>query len=117
MKIMLAALPPPERLVPIVGMIATSNGCTCQLHPSRCGNALLMGLPAHGCGVLLRLKKAPSGDLVTHFVLPVGSDGCRASFASREHAENIPMDTADCFIIAIVVTVLRKFSLMTTIDF
>ncbi len=52
-KKMFAPLLPPEWLVPIVGMIATNNGQTCQNHCFGCGNALLMGLPAHGCGVLL----------------------------------------------------------------
>ena len=54
---MFAPLLPPERLVPIIGMIATSNGCTCQHHHFGCGSALLMGLPAHDRAVLLRLKK------------------------------------------------------------
>ena len=83
---MFAPLPPLEWLVPILGMVATNNGQTCQNHCFGCGNALLMGLPAHGCGVLLCLKKTPSGDLAAHFLLEGGSDGCRVAFAPREHA-------------------------------
>ena len=83
---MFAPLPPPERLVPIVGIVATNNGSTCSNHLCGCGNALLMSLPANGCGVLLHLKKTPCGDLAAYFVLPDGSDGCRVAFASREHA-------------------------------
>ena len=57
-------LPPPEWLVPIVGIIATNNGCTCQNHHFGCGNALLMSLPANGCGVLLCLKKTVTLQLI-----------------------------------------------------
>ena len=56
-KQMFAPLPPPERIVPIVGIIATNNGRTCQNHHFGCGNALLMSLPANSGGVLLHLKK------------------------------------------------------------
>ena len=83
---MFAPLPPPERIVPIVGIVTTNNVRTSQYHHFGCGNALLMSLPANGCGVLLHLKKTPCGNLVAYFVLPDGSNGCRVAFASREHA-------------------------------
>ncbi len=84
---MFPSLPPPERVVPIVGIIATNNGRTCNVHRFGCGNAILLARPARGCGVLLRLKqtKAPH-ELAAYFVLHDGSDGCRVGFTPREHA-------------------------------
>ena len=74
---MFAPLPPAERLVPIVGIVATNNERSCNNHRFGCGNALLMSLPANGCGVLLRLRKTLCGDLAAYFVagslLPPGN--------------------------------------------
>ena len=81
---MFVPLPPPERLVLIVGIVARNNGHTCQNHHFDCGNALLMSLPANDCGVLLHLKKTPSGNLAAYFVLPDRSNGCRVASAPRE---------------------------------
>ena len=83
---MLPSLPPPEQLVPIVGFIATNNGRTCEEHRFGCGNVLLLGRPAHGCGVLLRLRKTSPNELAACFVRPDGSDGCRVGFTPHEHA-------------------------------
>ena len=84
---MFPSLPPPERTVPIVGIIATSNGRTCNVHRFGCGNSLLLARPARGCGVLLRLKRTMvPNELAAYFVLRDGSDGCRVGFTSREHA-------------------------------
>ena len=105
-KMMFPSLPPPERVVPIVGIVATSNGRTCDVHRFGCGNALLMGLPAHGCGVLLRLKKTPSGDLAAHFVLSDGSDGCRVAFAPREHA----VGPRGCFLDGVLVRMIEVYT-------
>ena len=103
---MFAPLPPPERIVPIVGIVATNNGRTCQNHHFGCGNALLMSLPANGCGVLLHLKKTPGGDLAAYFVLPDGSDGCRVAFASREHA----IGPRGCFLDGVVVRMIEVYT-------
>ena len=83
---MLPSLPPREQLVPIVGFIATNNGRTCQEHCFGCGNMLLLGMPAHCCGVLLRLWKTSPNKLAACFVRHDGSDSCRVGFALPEHA-------------------------------
>ena len=103
---MFAPLPPPEWLVPIVGIVATNNGRTCQNHHFGCGNALLMSLPANGCGVLLHLKKTPCGDLAAYFVLPDGSNGCRVAFAPREHAVGLQ----GCFLDGVVVQMIEVYT-------
>ncbi len=86
-KMMFPLLPPPECTIPIVGIIETNNGRTCDVHRFGCGNSLLLARPVLGCGVLLRLKQtmAPN-ELAAYFVLCDGSDGCRVGFTSREHA-------------------------------
>ena len=103
---MFAPLPPPERIVPIVGIVATNNGRTCQNHHFGCGNALLMSLPANGCGVLLRLRKTLCGDLVAYVVLPDGSDGCRVAFAPREQAAG----PRGCFLDGVVVRMIEVYT-------
>ena len=103
---MFAPLPPPERLVPIVGIVATNNGCTCSNHLFGCGNALLMSLPANGCGVLLRLRKTSCGDLAAYVVLLDGSDGCRVAFAPREQAAG----HHGCFLDGVVVPMIDVYT-------
>ena len=68
-KMMFPSLPPPEQVVPIVGIFATSNGRTCDVHHFISGNALLLLLsrPARGCGVLLRLRKMCPDTLAAFF--------------------------------------------------
>ncbi len=75
---------PLEQCVPIVGIIATNNGCTCQNHQFGCGNALL-NRPTHGCGVFLCLKKMPSGDLLLIFYFPMEEMGARLDLLPRTH--------------------------------
>ena len=41
-KMMFPSLPPPDRVVPIVGIIATNNGRTCNVHRFGCGNSILL---------------------------------------------------------------------------
>ena len=103
---MFAPLPPAERLVPIVGIVATNNGRTCNNHRFGCGNALLMSLPVNGCGVLLRLRKTLCGDLAAYFVLPDGSDGCRVAFAPREQAAG----HRGCFLDGVVVRMIEVYT-------
>ena len=97
-----APLPP----VPIVGIFATNNGRTCNNHRFGCGNALLMSLPANGCGVLLRLRKTSCGDLAAYVVLPDGSDGCRVAFAPREQATG----HRGCFLDGVVVHMIEVYT-------
>ena len=86
-KMMFPSLPPPEQVVPIVGIVATDNGRTCAKHRFGCGNLLLLARTARGCGVLLRLRRTASPDeLAVYFVQRDGSDGCRVGFTPREHA-------------------------------
>ena len=86
-KMMFPSLPPPEQVVPIVGIVATDNGRTCDKHRFGCGNSLLLARPARGCGILLRLRKTSAPDeLAACFVKRDGSDGCRVGFTPREHA-------------------------------
>ena len=94
-KMMFPSLPPPERVVPIVGIVATSNGRTCDVHRFGCGNDLLLSRPARGCGVLLRLRKTGPDSLAAHFVLCDGSDGCRVGFTPREHSVGARGDFLD----------------------
>ncbi len=83
------SLPPPERLVPIVDIVATNNGCTCLEHCFGCGNVLLLGRAGHGCGVLLRLWMTAPNELAAYMVSDDGSDGCRVGFAPREHTVGV----------------------------
>ena len=82
---MLPSLSPPEQLVPIVGFIANNNWRTCKEHRFGCYNVLLLRRPAHGCGVLLRLRKI-SEWTGSCFVRHDGSDGWRVGFTLRKHA-------------------------------
>ena len=92
---MFSSLPPPEQVVPIVGIVATSNGRTCDVHRFGCGNALLLSRPARGCGVLLHLRKTGPDTLAAFFVLRDGSDGCRVEFTPREHSVGAHGDSLD----------------------
>ena len=65
-----------------------------------------MGLPAHGCGVLLCLKKAPSGDLAVYFLLEDGSDGCRVAFAPKKHAVGLQ----SCFLEGVLVRMIEVYT-------
>ena len=100
-KMMYPSLPPPEQVVPIVGIVATSNGRTCDVHCFGCGNALLLSRPARGCGVLLRLRKMGPDTLAAFFVLCDGSDGCRVGFKPREHSVGAHGDSLDSAIVQI----------------
>ena len=92
---MFPSLPLPEQVVPIVGIVATSNGRTCDVHRFGCGNVLLLSRPARGCGVLLRLQKTGPDSLAAHFVLCDGSDGCRVGFTAQEHSVGARGDFLD----------------------
>ena len=86
-KMTFPLLPQPESVVPIVGIIATYNGRTCNVHRFGCRNVLLLARPACGCGVLLCLKQTMAlHELATYFVLRDGSDECHVGFTPREHA-------------------------------
>lgn len=37
---MLAPVPPPEHIIPFVGVIASNSWCTCQNHQFGCGDVL-----------------------------------------------------------------------------
>ena len=103
---MLPPLPPPKQLVPIVGIFATNNGRTCEEHRFGCGNVLLLGLPAHGCGVLLRLRKTSPNELAAYFVRHDGSDGCRVGFTPLEHAAG----ARGCFLDGTLVRLLEVYT-------
>ena len=98
---MFPLLPPPEQVVPIVGIVATSNGRTCDVHRFGCGNALLLSRPARGCGVLLHLQKTGPDTLAAFFVLRDGSNGCRVGFTPQEHSVGARGDSLDGAIVRI----------------
>lgn len=55
MKMRLPSLLQLEGLVPIMAIIATDSGITCDVHHFGCGNALLLEGTTHGSGRLLHL--------------------------------------------------------------
>ena len=84
---MFPSLPPPGRVVPIVGIVVMNNCCTCERHRFGCGNLLLLARPACGGGVLLCLRRMPSPDkLAAYFVTWDRSNGCWVGFTPQEHA-------------------------------
>jgi hypothetical protein len=86
-KMMFLSLPPPGRIITIVSIITTNNGCTCGKHHFGCGKSLLLARPARGCGAWLRLRRIVALDkLMASFVLWDCSDGCRVEFTPRKHA-------------------------------
>lgn len=86
LKMMYPPLPPPELLVPIVWIIATINGCTCDVYCFNCGNSLLLARPVHGCGVLHLTRITVPNKLAAYVVFCDGSDGCWVGFTLRENA-------------------------------
>ena len=94
-KMLFPSLPHLERVIPIVGIVATSNGRTCDVHRFGCGNDLLLSRPARGCGVLLHLRTMGPDSLAAHFVLCDGSDGCQVGFTPREHSVGASGDFLD----------------------
>ena len=80
----LPPLPSPEMVVPIVGIIATNNGRTCDVHRFGCGNDLVLARPVHGCGLLLCLRKTAPAEISAFLVLKDGSDGCKVGFKSQK---------------------------------
>ena len=92
---MFPSLPLLEQVVPIVGIVATSNGRTCDVHRFGCGYALLLSRPACGCGVLLHLRKMGPDTLAAFFVLRDGSNGCRVGFTPQEHSVDDCEDSLD----------------------
>ena len=80
----LPPLPTPEMVIPIVGIIETNNGRTCDVHRFGCGNALVLARPAHDCGLLLCLRKTSPAEIAAFFILHNSSDGCRVGFMPQE---------------------------------
>ena len=84
---MFPSLPPPEKVIPIVGITVTDNGSTCTKHHFGWGNLLLSTRIAHGCGVLLHLRRTASPNKLAAYVIwRDGINGCMVGFTPREHA-------------------------------
>lgn len=78
-------------VAPIVRIIATYNGCSCNVQQFGCRNLLLLTRPVCCCGVLMhRLKRTEVPDeLVAYFVLCDGSGGCWVGVTLREYVVGI----------------------------
>ena len=55
------SLPPPERAVPIVTIVATDNVQECGEHRFGCSNTLMLAWNARGFGGLLRRQRSGFG--------------------------------------------------------
>ena len=71
---MFPSLPPSERVVPIDGIIHTSQGYPHDVHHFGCRTALLSVRTAHGFGGLLRRPGKGTGQTHDCFVFAVASD-------------------------------------------
>lgn len=69
---MFQSFPPPELLVLLVGIVATSSGCMCSVHHFGCGNMLLLARTAHGGIVLLHLQMTAQVKLATILISMMG---------------------------------------------
>ncbi len=69
MEKLFAACRPPEWLLPIDDIIATNNGCMCDVHCIGCSIMLLLARMVHGFGRLLHLLETTPDDLAACFVL------------------------------------------------
>ncbi len=100
-KMMFSSLLPLEQVVPIVGIVATSNGQTCDVHRFGCGKEQLLARPAHSCGILLQLRKMGADTLAAFFVFHDGSDGCGVGFTPREYSVGALGESLDGAIVQI----------------
>ena len=87
-------MPPPDRLINLVGFLNSSNGRKCADHTC-CGIDLLADTPSGGAGTLLRLVKTSPNEIAAYIVLPDENIGCRVGFAQRQYAADGGADLYD----------------------
>eukprot|EP00956_Cyclotella_meneghiniana_P003171 scaffold3891_cov78-Cyclotella_meneghiniana.AAC.1 len=80
-------MPPPDRLINLVGFLNSSNGRKCADHTC-CGIDLVANTPSGGAGILLRLVKTNPSEISAYVVLPDGNIGCRVGFAQLRPSAN-----------------------------
>ena len=69
----------------LVGFLSDGHGCSCEMHPYGCGNALLANAD-NGGGRLVHLRLVRETNLACYVVQDDGTDDCRVCFAVREYA-------------------------------
>jgi hypothetical protein len=80
------ALPPPDRHIVLVGFGHLDNGRSCEDHPGRCGDVLVLTKENFGEGMLLRIRNSVPNELAVYTIKKDGTDGCRVGFAQRQYA-------------------------------
>jgi hypothetical protein len=85
-------LPPPQRLITLVGFTHSSNGRTCDDHPGGCGEVLVFDEEDNGVGMEFRLHITAPNELGVFVINEDGTEGCKVAFAQKPYAtdENAP---------------------------
>ena len=73
----------------LVGFLSTANGCSCECHPFRCVNALVLEHKSHSIRLQIQLRLVDESHLTGYQVQVNGSDSCCVCFAAWECAVGV----------------------------